>query len=64
MESRHLQMLLASCGHYDGGIDGVLGPKTRAAIRAVEAKHEKAYTFSTPPPLSRTAAKPPPRRPA
>jgi peptidoglycan hydrolase-like protein with peptidoglycan-binding domain len=45
MENRHLQMLLASCGHYDGGIDGVLGPKTRAAIRAVEAKHEKVYTF-------------------
>lgn len=45
MENRHLQMLLASCGHYDGGIDGVLGPITRTAIRVVEAKHATAYIF-------------------
>ncbi|SFT33078.1 peptidoglycan-binding protein [Sedimentitalea nanhaiensis] len=45
MENRHLQMLLASCGFYQGGIDGVLGPITQAAIRAVEAKHKDAYTF-------------------
>lgn len=45
MENRHLQMLLASCGQYEGGIDGVLGPISRAAIRAVEARHKDAYTF-------------------
>ena len=45
MENRHLQLLLAAGGYYDGGIDGVLGPISRAAIAAVEAKHAAAYTF-------------------
>lgn len=45
MENRHLQMLLASCGHYEGGIDGALGPISQAAIREVEAKHKDDYTF-------------------
>ena len=45
MELRHLQMLLAATGDYAGGIDGIYGPKTEAAIMAVEARHLSDYTF-------------------
>ncbi len=45
METRHLQMLLASTGDYDGGIDGAFGPKSHEAMLAVEARHADAYTF-------------------
>ncbi|WP_458878170.1 M15 family metallopeptidase [Arenibacterium sp. CAU 1754] len=38
-------MLLASCGHYQGGIDGILGPISHQAILATEAKHKDVYTF-------------------
>lgn len=45
MNERHLQMVLAAAKHYAGGIDGLIGPKTKAAIKAVEAKHKADYTF-------------------
>lgn len=34
-----LQRRLARAGYYHGSIDGVLGPRTRRAIRAYEADH-------------------------
>jgi lytic murein transglycosylase len=37
-ERRRLQELLAGHGHYDGEIDGRVGPATRAAIREAEAR--------------------------
>lgn len=45
METRHLQMLLASTGDYDGGIDGAYGPVSHAAVLAVEGRHAQDYTF-------------------
>ena len=33
-----LQMSLAHLGYYTGGIDGVFGPKTDAALTAVAAE--------------------------
>ncbi len=45
MDERHLQMLMAATGDYTGGIDGDLGPKSRAAMTAVETRHKDAYTF-------------------
>lgn len=59
MEHRHLQMLLAATGDYTGGIDGILGPISRAAMHAVEARHKALYTFdvnSTTDARRRTAA--------
>jgi hypothetical protein len=34
-----LQRRLASAGYYHGSIDGVMGPRTRQAIRAYERDH-------------------------
>jgi hypothetical protein len=34
-----VQQRLASAGYYRGGIDGVMGPRTRSAIRAYERRH-------------------------
>jgi hypothetical protein len=34
-----LQRRLARAGYYDGAIDGILGPRTRQAIRAYERDH-------------------------
>ena len=36
-ETSHAQMLFADLGYYRGAIDGVAGPKTRAAVNIVEA---------------------------
>ncbi len=45
MQERHLQMLMAATGHYTGGIDGQIGPKSRAAMAAIEAENRASYTF-------------------
>ncbi|NNE50804.1 MAG: M15 family metallopeptidase [Sulfitobacter sp.] len=45
MQERHLQMLMAATGDYTGGIDGVFGPLSTAAMHRVEARHRAAYTF-------------------
>ena len=45
MQSRHLQMLMAAAGFYTGGIDGILGPISKAAMAAVEARHASDYKF-------------------
>ncbi len=45
MEDRHLQMLLAATGDYAGGIDGAFGPRSNAAMLAVELRHADQYTF-------------------
>lgn len=34
-----VQQRLADEGYYDGAVDGVLGPRTRAGIRAYESTH-------------------------
>ena len=36
---KQVQRHLADQGYYDGAADGVLGPQTRAAIRAYESRH-------------------------
>ena len=36
MDSRHIQLLLASSGYYKGAIDGDLGPLTRKAVQTIE----------------------------
>ncbi|WP_238365124.1 M15 family metallopeptidase [Mesobacterium pallidum] len=45
MNERHLQMLMAATGHYHGGIDGQIGPKSRQAMRDIEAAFRDRYTF-------------------
>ncbi|WP_375261871.1 M15 family metallopeptidase [Palleronia sp.] len=35
LDPRHLQQLLASAGYYKGAIDGLLGPKSNAAVEIV-----------------------------
>ncbi len=45
MDTRTLQQLLAAASYYAGGLDGDFGPKTFAAMLAVEAKHADGYTF-------------------
>jgi N-acetylmuramoyl-L-alanine amidase len=34
-----VQRRLAELGYYDGMIDGIMGPQTRAAISAYESTH-------------------------
>jgi membrane-bound lytic murein transglycosylase B len=34
-----MQTRLADLGYYDGVIDGIMGPQTRAAISAYESTH-------------------------
>lgn len=45
MQPRFLQMPLAAIGQYAGGIDGIIGPKTRAAIAQIEAAAAGRYQF-------------------
>lgn len=45
MQIRHLQLVLAETGHYTGGIDGLIGPKTLAAMHDLESHHRSLYTF-------------------
>ena len=45
MNPRHIQMLMAATGDYTGGIDGLLGPRSNAALIAIEARHAEAYIF-------------------
>lgn len=44
MDAKSIQRLLAASGYYKGGIDGVLGDKSYAAIRNVLSRHEKLCT--------------------
>lgn len=39
----HLQMVLAAVGLYRGGIDGIIGPKSMAAIAAAEDRFAENY---------------------
>lgn len=43
MEATEVQMILERVGAYKGRIDGKVGPKTRAAISAMEKRHAGAY---------------------
>jgi hypothetical protein len=43
-DRRHVQTVLARLGYYDGQVDGVFGPDTRAAIRRFQ--HELGATMS------------------
>lgn len=45
MKPEEQQIVLAAAGYYSGGIDGQLGPKSKAAFDAVHRDHEAAYTF-------------------
>lgn len=45
MDPRHLQMLMAATQDYTGGIDGLLGAQSTAAMLAIEARHADDYTF-------------------
>jgi hypothetical protein len=36
---KHVQSYLADQGYYHGAVDGVIGPRTRAAISAYESRH-------------------------
>lgn len=45
MNPHHIQMLMASVDDYTGGIDGTLGPRSNAAMTAIEARHADTYTF-------------------
>lgn len=45
MNDRDLQLVLARTGDYTGGIDGILGAKSMAAIVAIEKRHAKIYSF-------------------
>jgi hypothetical protein len=37
--------VLAATGDYSGGIDGIFGPQTEAAMRLIEERHARAYRF-------------------
>jgi Putative peptidoglycan binding domain len=41
---REIQLRLARAGYYHGRIDGVMGPRTRYAIRAYERSHNSRVT--------------------
>lgn len=41
---RETQMRLARAGYYQGPIDGVMGPRTRYAIRAYQRSHSSRVT--------------------
>lgn len=41
---RELQLNLARAGYYHGRIDGVMGPRTRYALRAYERSHNSRAT--------------------
>lgn len=45
MDPRHIQMLMAATGDYEGGIDGILGVRSLTAFNQIEARHADAYTF-------------------
>ncbi|KCV81368.1 hypothetical protein ATO10_12204 [Actibacterium atlanticum] len=45
MDNRHLQMVMAAAGAYGGGIDGILGAMSEAAMREIETRHAALYTF-------------------
>ena len=45
MDHRHLQMVMAAAGLYSGGIDGILGPMSWAAIGTAEERFSQLYTF-------------------
>ena len=39
MNDRDVQMTMAAAGYYEGGIDGIIGPKsTQAIARIVQAR--------------------------
>jgi hypothetical protein len=46
MNPRHLQLLMAATGDYKGGIDGILGQKSRMAMQAIRTRHAALYTFN------------------
>lgn len=46
MIDRHLQMVMAETGYYNGGIDGDIGPKSWAAIQTIETEFAESYTFN------------------
>ena len=41
---RQLQLRLARAGYYHGSIDGIMGPRTRYALRAYERSHNSGVT--------------------
>lgn len=45
MQNRHVQMLMAATGHYTGGIDGLIGPISMAAVGKIETEFKAKYTF-------------------
>lgn len=41
---REIQLRLARAGYYHGPIDGIMGPRTRYALRAYERSHNSGVT--------------------
>ncbi len=60
---REAQAELGRRGFYDGPADGLMGPKTEAAIRAFEAKSGLQQTGQTSPQLLNALRKPQPAAP-
>jgi len=45
MNDRDVQMTMAAAGYYEGGIDGIIGPKSTQAIDRIESDFKASYTF-------------------
>jgi peptidoglycan hydrolase-like protein with peptidoglycan-binding domain len=41
---RQIQVRLSRAGFYHGRIDGVMGPRTRSAMRAYKQSHNRRVT--------------------
>ncbi|WP_121061376.1 peptidoglycan-binding protein [Chachezhania antarctica] len=45
MDDRDVQMTMAAAGYYNGGIDGIIGPKSWAAVAGIETEFKNRYRF-------------------
>jgi peptidoglycan hydrolase-like protein with peptidoglycan-binding domain len=57
LDRRRIQAALRQLGYYDGDVDGVIGPETRAAIRRYQHELGAPMTGTlTPPEATRLVA--------